>query len=318
MYLENVPCPLCNKEMSNHSGNVAKIATVAVYKQCLRKCSTCQVAYSNAQNNPTLIFKNHVHNVPEEVRANLGLVLQNSLNIRNRTSKKRKFGYTTSEDALTWTLFRYAQTSNRLPSIIKYITGTVPTGATDIYFWGVSANNNGFISNTKYQHLVEFLRGIGENKQSLSEPDIIIEDDKSVIIFEVKFNSLNDRQKCSAKWEKYYSKKYFTQSILDKDGLQEYQLIRNWFIGNELAQQSGKSFYLVNLAFTNARQNNFAEFKATIRETNRAHFIYKDGGGLLNQIFQADYPAWMLGWFNTRKPKLSILRPVHRQVSDKI
>jgi hypothetical protein len=59
----------------------------------------------NAANNPTIIFRDHLDNVPAAVRSGAFRALSCSLNVRNRGSKREKFRFSTSEDAVTWTVF---------------------------------------------------------------------------------------------------------------------------------------------------------------------------------------------------------------------
>ena len=61
-----------------------------------------------------LIYKHYFNNNAELLRPDLDFVLSNSLNQINRTVKKNKFAFSTSEDALTWSFFKYHKRSMRI------------------------------------------------------------------------------------------------------------------------------------------------------------------------------------------------------------
>jgi hypothetical protein len=84
---------------------------------CLRRCEGCRVGVSNAMSNPTIIFDDPRLNIPEEVLDGVLQTLSLALNVRNRENKKRKFGFSTSEDALTWTLFKFLSDSRKLTGV---------------------------------------------------------------------------------------------------------------------------------------------------------------------------------------------------------
>jgi hypothetical protein len=53
-------------------------------------------------------------NVPNEVSGGLNEVLGNALNVRNQTAKRDKFCFSSSEDAVTWTIFRGLEDAHAL------------------------------------------------------------------------------------------------------------------------------------------------------------------------------------------------------------
>ena len=305
MLLKDIYCPLCKGIMENLSKDDAeKHGVTYSYENCLRKCTKCEVGFSNAMSNPTLIYKNYSENIPLEVWDYLDTVISNALNERNRKTKLKRLGYNSSEDALTWTVFRYFQKRDKLSQLIQKAIETPSVGNASIYYWGVPLKNNGRIDQAKQKTLVKTLEDLGENKQSLSEPDIILEDDETIVIFEVKFGSSNDKQEATNKWEKYDNNNYFNKSILKNPALKEYQLVRNWCIGNLLAKKSGKRFTLVNLIFKDNNSNDLFKFKKTIKQTPKANFKSLNWQTLLKDIIEPDDSKWLISWLKTRKPKL--------------
>ena len=76
-------------------------------------------------------------NVPQEVRGGVLETLALALNERNRDNKKTKFGFSTSEDALTWNLFRSLQEAGRLRDVARLVTGQEHLDEPILYLWGL-------------------------------------------------------------------------------------------------------------------------------------------------------------------------------------
>ncbi|HKL85766.1 MAG TPA: hypothetical protein VJ861_05495 [Treponemataceae bacterium] len=252
----------------------------------------------------TVIYADYIMNVPEQVRALLPEIIDKSINVNNRTAKKIKLGFNTSEDALTWTVFRHLQISNGISALIESITSNKSTGQCVVYYWGTPVTDEDMIITSKRKLLESVLLEIGENDQKMSEPDIIIEDDETLIFLEIKFGSLNDSQDTSEKWKKYDNRRYFKENIMNVPNLREYQLVRNWCIGNMLAEKTGKKFKLINLVFSDKDTNDLAEFKDNLNQTEKSAFKRMNWRILLQDIAQTEESQWLVSWLSTRKPKL--------------
>ena len=109
--LPEVACPICRSRIFPKDGSV-RAATK--YSECLRRCEKCGVGFANGINNPTLIYLNSEHNVPEQIREGTRQSLEQALNKQHRADKISKFGFSTSEDALTWTVFQHLRNSGQL------------------------------------------------------------------------------------------------------------------------------------------------------------------------------------------------------------
>src|SRR5438045_3376353 len=114
--LMSLKCPSCD-------GSIAavtyfdKLLAANGFKDCLRRCEFCgKVAASNAARSQdvTFIYRDPLDNIPEASREGAIVALSQSLNERNRGSKLIRFGFTTSEDALTWVVFTYLLRSGQL------------------------------------------------------------------------------------------------------------------------------------------------------------------------------------------------------------
>lgn len=87
-----------------------RVPTATSYEACLYRCS-CGRGYSNATRveSRTCIVCSPELNVPAAIRDGLEDVLDASPNTRNLEAKNAKFCFSTSEDAVTWTVFRWLE-----------------------------------------------------------------------------------------------------------------------------------------------------------------------------------------------------------------
>jgi hypothetical protein len=138
--LSPLPCPLCGKVRS-HSPQIGKARAAYGIDDCLRKCTPCKVGYSNARVQPTVIYGDACASVPIEVRDGLIGVLSNALNVRNRSSKLAKFGFSTSEDALTWTVFSYLAAQGLLCDALLECGVSFADRSPALLLWGVPVDD---------------------------------------------------------------------------------------------------------------------------------------------------------------------------------
>src|SRR6267378_3099316 len=115
-------CRGCGVRITPTVRSVAKPKRVSSHSDCYYICSRpdCRCGYSNArkESNRRLIFPEPSLNIPPEVRSGLDDVLRESLNLTNRSSKRSRFAFETSEDAVTWTVFRYLFDSQNVSKAI--------------------------------------------------------------------------------------------------------------------------------------------------------------------------------------------------------
>ena len=88
----------------------------------------------------TFIYRDPLENIPIASREGVIDALSQSLNLRNRESKRSRFGFTTSEDALTWVVFTYLLRSGQLVATLRRV-GLIAqeslTTAPVLLLWGV-------------------------------------------------------------------------------------------------------------------------------------------------------------------------------------
>lgn len=292
MKLPDKECPNCNAKMTNDSiGYTEEIKAAHKYDDCLRKCHSCHIGYSNAADRPKIIFENYLDNIPEGISGSLEEVLEKSINKRNRKSKKIKIGFSTSEDALTWVVFRYFQKEDKLGIIIENIAEST-SGTAEISYWGVGLKDDKAIQNKELKDVLDTLK---ENHSSYSEPDIILEDDNTVIFIEAKLNSKNI-EKESPNQHKYYENTKHFKSDSDFKKCKEYQLIRNWRIGNDYAKNKNKKFYLINLV--NNEVNTLDKFKGCIKTSENSIFKVKTWNDI--RALLKPEPDWVKNWIDKR------------------
>ena len=96
--MEKIKCPKCNSIMQEFG---IKPKKASKYEDCIRRCIQCQIGASNAQRNPTFIYKDYRNNIPSNLLEHLDETLEKTLNTTNRENKKIKLGFSTSEDAVS-------------------------------------------------------------------------------------------------------------------------------------------------------------------------------------------------------------------------
>ena len=135
---EPMRCRACQrliKPNTSLAASLGKRLTVASRDDCIYRCE-CGVSYSNArkEDKRVLITASPELNVHKQVRAGLVEVLGQALNRRNRRRKLMKFCFETSDDAVTWTVFRGLEQRGRLDALVA---PQRPLGEQTLLLWGV-------------------------------------------------------------------------------------------------------------------------------------------------------------------------------------
>ncbi|MBC5842622.1 hypothetical protein H8R23_14505 [Flavobacterium sp. F-380] len=295
MALQNIECPKCDTIIISQIGLPKKASS---YDDCLRKCVKCNLGYSNAKTNPTLIYKYYKDNIPELLRQDIDFALDNSISHINKVNKRIKFGFSTSEDALTWTFFNYFVLNNRLQDLLKILNiDSDDTSDYDVYLWGVN-----ICSKTLNTELNQRLKAASilfkENLKGRTEPDVIINLKDKLVFIEVKYKSPNDIQTNIEKFKKYSINDYDIDSLA-KNGL--YELYRNWAFVSELSK--GNKFELINLGFNKhfggKNKAKLEEFEKLI-ETNNGKFVQLSWKQIFDKLSEHEYDQWFLDKLNSK------------------
>src|SRR4051812_46425574 len=128
----------CGREIAPDPVLAAASKTATSWAACIYKCA-CRRAYSNARHAESrrIIWETPELNVPAEVRLGLSEALKNAVNEGNWKKKLDKFCSATSEDAITWTVFKALLATKRV-GVIRKLVGLPPSAAApEVLLWGV-------------------------------------------------------------------------------------------------------------------------------------------------------------------------------------
>jgi len=267
--LPNVVCPRCQSTIVARD---AEVKAATQYSECLRRCEKCGVGFSNASSSPTVVYQHPEQNVPEQVRDSVLESLKQSLNEQHRADKISKFGFSTSEDALTWTVFHHLRCTGQLHTGLHSCADTgVESKRSALLLWGVPNPLDSPEGGRLREQLIAVCDLLGEEKTCRSEPDAAMDfGDAGVVLIEVKYRSGNDRKKFDRRYDRYVRN---TDAFADFAAIgrsELYELTRNWRIGVELA--GGRPFTLVNLVVKDSDPARTEEFRAGLNP-QRGHFL---------------------------------------------
>ena len=305
--LPEMGCPACGSILRPRPG--AAIAPTT-WRDCLRRCLRCELGLSNARINPTVLFNDPRMNVPPEVRGGVIETLALALNVRNRANKKIKFGFSTSEDALTWTVFSFLQGSGQLLEVLRRAGLPIPDGVSlpeALLLWGVpidpdrAVDDRGRPLRVRIESISDQL---GEDPRSRTEPDVVIDlGDFGPLIIEVKHRSGTDVKSSSyAGWDRYYPANSPSPhaTLMRFSGC--YELARNWRLGTELASVPPRPFTLACLGpdelFQGAGAETLMPFEAGLPSEGTARFQKLTWNALLGAVKHA--PDWLARYVEAR------------------
>jgi len=143
--LPSLICPNCRGPIAAMEF-IGHVSVATQFDNCLRRCETCGIVASNAANPEavTYIHRDPLMNIPIAIRDGASEALSQALNVRSRGSKRRRFGFSTSEDAVTWVVFTYLQRSGQLHTALRraglIAAGTFTTAPT-LLLWGAPVDN---------------------------------------------------------------------------------------------------------------------------------------------------------------------------------
>lgn len=297
-------CPGCGADvgpavLARHSGTTRR------FDGCDRRCEPCGIGFSNGPV-PTMIYRDPLHNVPVEVRAGAIDVLKRSLNVGARAKKLKCFGFSTSEDAVTWAVFAWlARERSQALVHLGHRIGLSPTRPPAVHLWGVRISDGGDVPLAGRIRAV--LLGLGESATSFTEPDVMLDfGPEGLAIVEVKHRAGNDVQPAenAYKFERYVSG---TDAFADADRATQaahYELTRNWRLGHDLAGPA--PFRLVNLGppslFELPAKRGLDAFESSLALGDARSFVRLSWPDFLTDLQTATgpLPAWLAGWLTQR------------------
>jgi hypothetical protein len=245
---QTMRCRSCQRPIKPNKSLVASLGkrlTVRSRDDCIYRC-TCGVSYSNARNerDRVLITASPELNVPKRVRTGLAETLGQAGNRRNRRNKAMKFCFETSEDAVTWTVFRGL---GQWASLGALVAPQRPLGEPTVLLWGVPIG--GGRAPEIASALADVCRSLGEAEDSYTEPDVIVAWPDLVVIVEARFLDKNPTRPNYRNFPRYLDRRdLFAVPPEEVAAAGYYELTRNWRIGTALAENLGApDFLLVNL-----------------------------------------------------------------------
>lgn len=308
--LESIMCPKCGDliQSDNFTPNSKGGAPPATsFGTCLRRCDNCGIGCSNSQNPNSIvkICRDPLNNIPPEVHIGALKTVTKALNRINKENKLKKFVFETSEDAVTWTVFKYiAQRGILYESLIQ--TGVDWLIATDMeptmLLWGVpvtAADQRGVNIRNR---LITVLNKLREDPEKYSEPDVILDfGDIGVVAIEVKYRSPNDKlNEKSPKWAKYMVNSRAFSDIVAVQKTGYYELTRNWRIAWDLAD--GRSMALINLGpdaiFQGDGGQKIQKFSKCLCQDKTHKFIGRTWTRFFEGIY--DHPKWFNNYLKER------------------
>jgi len=287
--LGTLTCPSCRQALPGDSHK-----TAGRFEDCARRCEECGIGFSNAQRNPTVIHRDPTMNVPSEFRPGLADTIEQALNVLNRSQKWTKLGFSTSEDAVTWTVFSALARSNRTAGLWQALTGEVadPAQPPKVLLWGVPLDTDDETGWRLRQQLEQVSDMLREDPRRRTEPDVVIDAGAAgLAIVEVKYMSSNDVKAPSDRFDRYLDTRCFSDTAEAKaTGL--YELIRNWRLGCEVAQS--RPFVLVNLVLhrhLRRERERLSPFLSCLATNDLRQFELIEWERLLDQLDLIDTPT---------------------------
>lgn len=296
--LPSLICPSCHLPIAGVE-SAGKVPVATQFDDCLRRCEPCGIGASNASDRGavTFIHRDPLGNIPVESREGASEALAQALNIRNRESKRRRFGFSTSEDAVTWVVFMHLLRSGQLLGSLRQV-GLIADSALmatpTLLLWGAPVDA-GARGKEIQGRLRELCAGLREDPNSFSEPDVIVDfGEHGVMFIEVKHQSGNDLKPVDyAGWPRYASVAPLAWRIDDVKGSGCYELARNWCLVRLLSD--GRPATLVNLGpsrlFGGAEGARLDRFVTALDTDDRSRFAKVAWSDLLTQGL-ADAPSW--------------------------
>jgi len=296
-------CPKCGQRLSD--AGVGRIVMACKWTKCVRRCARCWVGYSNGIGDPTIIFGRPTDNVPEEVRDGALETLDKALNLLNGGNKKTKFGFSTSEDALTWTVFRFLHESGQLLDALRAVGLPIPETVIHpraLLLWGVPVPFDPLAQSEGWK-LRERLEAIsnqfGEVPGSRTEPDVVIDlGPHGIVVIEVKHH----HSRTDVKEHAYPGWGGYQPDIEPLRASGCYELARNWLFGLRLTPNGERPFTLACLGprdlFNGAGDEILNGFENSLPKDGETGFRRLRWEDLLEAVDEP--PPWFMAYVQSR------------------
>lgn len=180
-----------------------------------------------------------------------------------------------SEDAVSYNVIRYLKRNDLInPFLSKLESSDIKDS--ELILWSYSEKENGHYSLLNRAR-VEF----GETISRGSEPDIIVQTNKTLFFIEAKVLALNETKPSNLNstkkyltggnewYQKVFRQDYHTVAIAQE----KYELLRFWLLGTWMATQIGLNFSLISLVLDKREQDIETSFNKLIVSDNINRFF---------------------------------------------
>jgi hypothetical protein len=296
-------CKACGGRIVFVGDPTGKVQRATSYASAVHECSECGRRYSNTRNvaSRTAFTPTAADNIPVEIAEGIGPVLANSINEVNRRKKADWFCASTSEDAITWSVFRWLQQAGKASLLPELSLARAPAGQASLLLWGAPAG--GPEAESLRDSVIEASNSFEEDHRRRTEMDVMLVWPDLVMVVEVKYRSPNDRRagKCGPRLRQYVTPEFFTADSAEVDREGYYELVRNWALGALLAQRLRRPFLLVNLAPA-ARRLDIERLRPQLNVAEDRRIAFVSWGELAGAMERdGSAPEWLRGYLTARQ-----------------
>jgi len=227
-------------------------------------------------------------------------VLARSINEVNRRKKADWFSASTSEDAITWSVFRWLEEAGKASLLPELCLASTPAGEPSLLLWGAPAG--GSEAESLRDLVIEVSDSFGEDRRRRTEMDVLLAWPDLVMVVEVKYRSPNDRRpgRCGHRLTHYVRPELFKADTAEVDREGYYELVRNWALGAMVAERLRRDFLLVNLAPTALRAD-IDTLRPQLKTADHRRVLFLPWGELTSRMERdGSAPKWILDYLSAR------------------
>lgn len=189
---------------------------------------------------------------------------------------KAQLHHDSSEDAVSWNVFRFLERSKLLAAFLERFHNSAK-GNPEVVYWSYSQSQHRVWSELKNAR-----EQFGEGEQKSTEPDLIVKTDDALFFIEAKLKSTNKadfNRNHKAEERKERIERYSRGSTFLKSSVEDiidagyYQLMRLWLIGANIAENGGQNFYLLTIVRNDYERDVALEFGKYIRQDEGTKFF---------------------------------------------
>ena len=277
------------------------------------------------------VYKNWRENICCEDKNNKALTekagLKRERYPRGEAKGCSRFGSRSSEDALSWSVFRTLQLRNSMN--LFYELGGIKDSLQTTIFWTRDTKTGN--CDKDLVRIINLIEPKSLWRIQQTEPDVILKGKSTLVFIEAKLGKQGAKISAWARKKdferkgkqfRYQDKGFldglFTQDFIDdfgREGKRFYQLVRNYVIGNKLAEAWKLDFQLCALVNRlnrakngNSHEQEFGKFKGYLLDKDKAHILtWQDMFGLIDKDERLiELAEWMRNY-----PYLDLLTESH-------